>query len=71
MNTYSNISGKSNIMGYDISKESITVAFKNGQFYTYSYDSAGEDVVEEMKRLAQMGEGLAGYIQDNAKYSYE
>ena len=71
MNLYTNISGQSNILGYDFGEESITVYFRKGQEYTYSYDSAGQEVVEEMKRLADEGIGLAGYIQQNAKYSYE
>lgn len=71
MIAYGNITGRSNIIGYELGEESILVAFANGKFYTYSYDSAGEDLVEEMKRLAREGSGLSGYIQQNAKYSYE
>lgn len=68
---YSNITGKSNIAGYEIGKEFIVIEFKNGQAYKYSYDSAGQATVEEMKQLARSGSGLAGFIQTNAKYDYE
>ena len=68
---YSNITGQSNITGYEIGKEFIAVQFKNGETYKYSYDSAGQETVEEMKELARGGSGLAGFIQTNAKYDYE
>ncbi len=61
MPAYINNTGESNIM----------VQFKNGEIYTYTYDSAGEDNVEEMKRLAQNGGGLNSFILTNVKYDYE
>jgi len=63
---------RSAITGYDDEEEdSITVFFKNGQQYTYSYDSAGEDNVETMKDLAKQGQGLNSYIHNNCRFSYE
>jgi len=45
--------------------------FRNGSVYTYSYDSAGEDNVEQMKQLAQSGSGLNSFILSNVKDDYE
>lgn len=65
MPLYSNISGNSNITAYNIGDEFIQVMFANGQVYNYTYYSAGEDNVEEMKRLAESGSGLNGFILED------
>jgi len=71
MPIYSNISGASNISAYNIGPDFIDVMFNSGQVYRYSYDSAGEDNVEEMKRLAESGSGLNSYILAYVKEDYE
>lgn len=71
MPVYSNLSGSSNISAYNIGDEFIAVMFNNGNTYTYTYDSAGEDNVEEMKTLAQSGSGLNSFILTNVKDDYE
>ncbi len=71
MKQYSNISGKSGIYGYDIGKDFILVTFDSGSSYKYSYQSAGEEMVEEMKQLAEQGEGLQRFINTYAKNNYE
>jgi len=68
---YENISGESNVSGYNIGTDFIQVMFSSGSVYTYSYDSAGQENVEEMKRLAIAGQGLGSFIQNNVKYDYE
>jgi len=69
---YLDMSGRSAIVGYDNEYEdSITVFFKNGQQYTYTYDSAGEDNVQAMKELAKSGQGLNSYIYNNCRFDYE
>jgi len=68
---YENISGESNVSGYNIGPDFIQVMFSSGSVYTYSYDSAGQENVEEMKRLAIAGQGLGSFIQNNVKYDYE
>lgn len=60
-----------NIAGYDIGDDYIKVYFNSGQDYTYSYQSAGKDNVDEMKSLAQSGNGLNGFINSVVKYNYE
>lgn len=68
---YNNISGRSGISGYDIEDDAITIYFKDGNQYRYTYLSAGRFEVDEMKQLAQQGEGLNAYINQISKYSYE
>lgn len=71
MPVYNNISGTSNISAYNIGDDYIAVMFNNGQTYKYTYDSAGEDNVEEMKSLAESGSGLNSFILTNVKDDYE
>ena len=58
-------------MAYNIGPDFIQVMFANGQTYNYTYESAGEDNVEEMKRLAELGSGLNSYILAYVKEDYE
>ena len=73
METYRNLSGKSNVSAYEIGIKSITVEFKSGneRFYLYTYNSCGADNVEHMKILAKQGEGLNSFIMLNVKNDYE
>jgi len=70
MQSYQNNSGKSNIDSYEIGDDFIKVSFSTGSTYTYSYDSAGQKIVDQMKQLAQAGNGLSGFINQYAKRSY-
>lgn len=66
MKPYKSKSGKdSGVVAYKTGKDYITVRFVTGTVYTYSYFSAGEDDVEEMKKLAAASKGLSSFI---AKY---
>ena len=47
------------------------VFFGTAKTYRYSYASAGEHHVEQMKVLAQNGCGLNSYIMRNVRFSYE
>ena len=72
MQKYTDINGDSGIEFYEIDQTSITVWFKRAsRSYTYSYSSAGQAHVEEMKRLAANGDGLNAYINRNVKNAYE
>lgn len=71
MEMYTNHSGKSGVYSYEIADNSITILFTKGNQYTWSYDSAGEDNVEEMKQLARSGSGLNSFINNNCKDDYE
>ena len=68
MQRYLNLSGNSGVLAYDISTDAITVRFDTGT-YLYNCDRPGRIHVEQMKKLAVAGQGLATYIskfvQDN------
>ena len=71
MQKYKNLGGDSGVEGYEIGSDYIVVKFKSTvRTYTYSYASAGEELVEHMKGLAKSGEGLNEYINKYAKYKY-
>ena len=72
MQMYKNLGGDSNIRCYEIGDDYIDVIFYGtAKMYRYSYASAGRQKVEQMKRLAQQGEGLNSYIMNYARFSYE
>lgn len=64
---YEDIDGDSNISSYEIESESISVEFKDGSIYTYSYLSPGKEDVERMKELAERDDGLNSYIMRNCR----
>jgi hypothetical protein len=70
MERYKNLSGDSGIYAYEIEDTDITIQFKDGTSYLYTYTSAGEYDIEEMKRLAKAGKGLNGFIMDHVKHKY-
>jgi hypothetical protein len=71
MMRYLNLTGQSNVIGYDIGIDYIKVYFAGSiRPYTYSYASAGRANVETMKRLAHSGSGLNSFINRCVKYSY-
>lgn len=72
METYLNISGKSNIESYEIGNDYIIVQFKTGKerIYKYNYEKPGQAVVEQMKDLARAGCGLNSYISKYVKSNF-
>lgn len=71
MQKYKNSGGNSGVDEFEIGADFITVRFHNGsKLYTYSYQSAGVEKVEQMKRLALSGHGLNGYINTYARNDY-
>ena len=72
MERYLNLNGNSNVEAYSIHATYIDVKFcGNSKIYRYSYESAGEDLVEEAKYLAQCGYGLNSFIMNRMRYLYE
>ncbi len=71
MQSYANLGGDSNISRYEIGLDFIRVEFKDFSVYKYTNNSAGENHVTEMKRLAVCGQGLNSYIMLNCRYGYE
>ena len=64
MKRYGNRHGNSGIAAYEMGSKFISLRFTSGSVYLYTYDSAGEDDIEEMKELAKEGEGLTRFIND-------
>jgi hypothetical protein len=71
MKKYANKSGTSGVIAYDTESEAICIRFDGGAIYKYTYGSAGKTRVEKMKKLAELGEGLATYISRYVKEAYE
>ena len=62
MQRYLNRSGDSGVVAYELGPASIAVRFVDGSVYVYDAKQPGAAEVDEMKRLAQAGRGLSGYI---------
>lgn len=72
MHRYMNLGGNSSVELYEIGHDYIAVTFYNSsKVYKYTYNSAGKDAVEYMKKLAKCGSGLNEYINCFVKYKYE
>jgi len=68
---YLDLNHDSAVANYEIGQEFIRVQFrKNSRVYTYSYASAGVQHVENMKQLAQYGDGLNAYINRYTRWLY-
>lgn len=70
MQPYRHPNGNTGVIAYRITARTITVRFAGGDIYVYSYVSAGRERVEEMKRLAAAGRGLATYISQHVQRAY-
>lgn len=68
---YKNIDSDSGVNAYEYGNDYIRVQFSTGTTYTYTYKSAGNSNVEQMKRLADAGDGLNAFINTYVKKSYE
>lgn len=72
MERYRNSGGDSGVSAYEIGNDYITVKFSATiRTYTYSYRKAGITHVENMKKLAQSGNGLNTYINRYVKNLYD
>jgi hypothetical protein len=72
MERYRNSGGDSGVSAYEIGSDYILVKFfGTARTYRYSYQKAGQNHVENMKRLAQSGNGLNSYINKYAKNLYD
>lgn len=71
MKRYGNRHGHSGVLAYEIGPDSIEVKFVNGEVYRYTYGSAGRTKVEQMKALAESGQGLSAFISRHVRGAYE
>jgi hypothetical protein len=66
--TYKNLSRTSGVHSFELQSDSIKVRFKDcARVYEYSYQSAGGEYVEAMKKLAVAGHGLNTFINQYTK----
>lgn len=66
MVAYYSTGGKSSgVAAFETSADSITIKFKNGTKYLYTYSSAGKKTIELMKSLAHSNHGLSTFISQN------
>jgi hypothetical protein len=70
MEKYQNLSGNSDVFGFDYGPDSITIQFKDKSVYLYNNASAGAEHIKNMKKLAAAGRGLNTYIQLNVRKKY-
>lgn len=70
MERYRDIDNDSGVTGYEFDEGSITIFFRNGGVYRYDSSRPGGAHVEEMKRLAQLGDGLNRYINKFVRKGY-
>lgn len=70
MERYKNLGSDSGIAGYEISDDSIKVQFSDGSVYVYTFASAGESNIEQMKNLARNGQGLNEFINRHVRKRY-
>lgn len=72
MERYSDRGGGSGVSTYEIGSHYVKVVFKgDSKVYKYSYGTAGQKHVENMKNLAVGGSGLNSYIMKNVKNLFD
>lgn len=62
MINYLNLSGRSNVIGYDEGPCHLSVFFPHSMVYTYSVNTVGISNLEYMKSCAKSGRGLGTFI---------
>jgi hypothetical protein len=70
MEKYRNLDANSGVEAFEIGHHSITIKFKDGGVYLYTFRSAGRLNVEKMQELAKAGKGLNSYISQNIRAAY-
>ena len=70
MEPYGNAEHGSGVKAYEVGHHSITLEFADGDVYKYTYQSAGQEVVDYMVKLAQEGKGLNSYISRRVRAAY-
>lgn len=63
-------SKKSGIAAYTYSSDRISIKFRSGSIYEYTYSSAGKRNIEKMKKLADKGSGLNSFINKKVRHKY-
>lgn len=71
MHPYKTTNPDTGVIAYEISKDSISIKFRDGSVYLYTNKSAGPAAITEMKILAKKGVGLTTYINQHVREHYE
>lgn len=53
---------RTSVQHYILFSDRIIIEFREGEIYTYSYETTGSDTVEAMRQLARSGQGLNRFI---------
>jgi len=70
MQKYKNLGGDSGVVFYEIGDDYIKVQFSDGAIYLYTNSSAGVHNINEMKTLANLGQGLNSFINRHVRKKY-
>lgn len=71
MTKYLNKSGKSSVLGYSHTEDSISILFKDQKYvYTYNVMKPGLAKVQKMIQLAISGKGLNSFIKTKVNGNY-
>ena len=65
MKIYTDRNGDSGISAYEYGEDWIRVQFKHGGTYEYRSSGVGASHIDTMKNLADSGDGLNSYINQN------
>ncbi len=64
-------SSRSGIDAYEIVDRGIVLEFKDSSAYLYDYTKPGKQQVENMRELAEKGNGLATYLNQHVRDNYK
>jgi hypothetical protein len=67
---YKDLDNDSGVSAYEIGTDFIRVQFSTGAVYLYTYSSAGQENIEQMKMLAKNGEGLNAFINTKVRKAF-
>lgn len=72
MPRYRDTDHDSGVVAYEYGDDWIEVEFRRGRerFYLYEASGVGNSHIQEMKRLADAGDGLNSYIMKNVRDGY-
>ena len=72
---YKNLSGKSNVVGYELHDKGIDVYFGRNtgkpSGYRYTNEVTGENEINKMKQLALSGKGLGAFLATKPYHKHE
>ena len=71
MPRYKNLSGRSGVIAFETTSDSITLTFVNGDRYVYTAARPGRDAVDRMTELAKAGCGLSTYVSKHVRDNFE